>query len=193
LAAAKGRLGGRGLAWSAIGLSALGLVVAFLAGASMAVMYPVFTRAREAARTASCINNVRQLTLGVLMYAASHGDKLPPADTWSDDILPYLENDAVFKCPDAPALRSAYAYNRALAGMTLNQIPDPARMVLIYESNLGWNGAGGPESMVSPPRHFVAAGKGVVVGFVDGHVNKMASEQVAELVWQPAAAPAGAR
>jgi len=180
-----GQLGGRGMAWSAIGLSLVGFLVFPIA---MAVLFPVFARAREAARKATCVADVNGLTLGALAYARDHNDRLPPADTWSDDILPYVKDRRVFVCPNARGASSAYAYNRAVAGLALNEIADPQRTVLIYESNLGWNGAGGPETMA--PRHVTARGRACVVGFVDGQVIAISSEQLPNLVWQPGEVPA---
>jgi len=186
----QGRLGGRGMAWSAIGLSIVGVLVLFLAGMFGAILFPVFSRAREAAKTATCLSNAKQLTLGVIMCAQDHGEKLPAADKWCDEILPNVKGPDVFKCPNVPGAKSGFAFNRALSGLTLSDIADPTRTVLIYESNLGWNGAGGPETMVSPPRHFVSSGRGVVIGFVDGHVEKVSSAELPQLVWEPGAAPA---
>lgn len=181
----EGRLAGRGLAWSAIGLSMFGIFLSFM---TLAVLFPVFARAREAARIQGCQANAAQLTLGALSYAQDHGDRLPPADTWSDDILPYVEGRRVFTCPTARGAQPAYAYNRALGEWSLGEIADPQRTVLIFESEAGWNGAGGPEALVE--RHIVGSGKGSVVGFVDGQVERIASEQLPELVWEPGGAPA---
>jgi len=188
----QGRLGGRGMAWSAIGLSIVGVLVFGFFVMFGAVMFPVFSRAREAAKAATCVSNAKQLTLGVIMYAQEHGEKLPAADQWCDEIIPNVKGQDVFKCPNLPGAKSGFAFNRALGGRALGEIADPANTVLIFESNLGWNGAGGPESVVSPPRHFAAAERGVVIGFVDGHVRKVSSDELGQLVWQPGAAPAPA-
>jgi hypothetical protein len=72
----EGRLGGRGMAWSAIGLSMVGIVVFgfFTMGA---ILYPVFMRAREAARKATCLSNLKQIAQAALMYAQDHDGALP--------------------------------------------------------------------------------------------------------------------
>jgi hypothetical protein len=183
----QGRLGGRGLAWSGIGVSLVAVLILPIWGA---ITFPVFMRAREAAKTVTCVSNAKQLTLGVIMYAQDHGERFPAADKWCDEILPHVKDQDVFRCPNVPGAKSGYAFNVALSGRALGEIADPARTVLIYESNLGWNGAGGPESVVSPPRHFMSSGKAIVIGFVDGHVRTVSSAELPQLVWQPAAAPA---
>jgi len=180
----QGRLWGRGLAWAGIGLSSLGLLASlFLA----AVLFPVFVRAREAAKTATCLSNVKQLSLAVIMYAQDHDDKLPPADTWCDSLRPYVKDARIFVCPNARQLKSGYAYNRALSGRPFAEVAEPQRTVLLYESDLGWNGAGGPETLASPRRHFFV---GNVFGFVDGHVKRVAVEEQSQLLWQPQPASA---
>ena len=37
----------------------------------------MFARAREKARQTSCLNNVKQISLGILMYAQDYDEKLP--------------------------------------------------------------------------------------------------------------------
>jgi prepilin-type processing-associated H-X9-DG protein len=42
------------------------------------MMFPAFVRAREAARRAVCLANLRQIGLAIQMYAADHGSLTPP-------------------------------------------------------------------------------------------------------------------
>ena len=44
------------------------LVVIAIIAMLAAILFPVFARAREKARQASCLSNVKQLALGVSMY-----------------------------------------------------------------------------------------------------------------------------
>ncbi len=55
------------------------LVVIAIIAILAAILFPVFARAREAARKATCLSNVRQLTLAALMYASDFDDTLPTA------------------------------------------------------------------------------------------------------------------
>jgi prepilin-type N-terminal cleavage/methylation domain-containing protein len=57
------------------------LVVIAIIAILAAILFPVFARAREAARKATCLSNVRQITLACLMYANDYDDVLPAANS----------------------------------------------------------------------------------------------------------------
>lgn len=69
---------------------------------------PSFARARSTARTSACLSNAKQLALAVRMYVQDYDEVLPYAyhqasccgPTWRVDLLPYLRNRAVFRCPN---------------------------------------------------------------------------------------------
>jgi prepilin-type N-terminal cleavage/methylation domain-containing protein/prepilin-type processing-associated H-X9-DG protein len=53
------------------------LVVIAIIAILAAILFPVFAQAREKARAASCLSNVKQLNLGMLMYADDYDHKGP--------------------------------------------------------------------------------------------------------------------
>jgi prepilin-type N-terminal cleavage/methylation domain-containing protein/prepilin-type processing-associated H-X9-DG protein len=53
------------------------LVVIAIIAILAAILFPVFARAREKARQASCLNNVKQITLGIMMYIQDYDDITP--------------------------------------------------------------------------------------------------------------------
>jgi prepilin-type N-terminal cleavage/methylation domain-containing protein len=55
------------------------LVVIAIIAILAAILFPVFARAREAARKATCISNVKQITLACIMYAQDYDEVLPAA------------------------------------------------------------------------------------------------------------------
>jgi len=59
------------------------LVVIAIIGILAAILLPALARAREAARRASCANNLKQIGLIVKMYANEHQGKFPPSAPWS--------------------------------------------------------------------------------------------------------------
>lgn len=96
------------------------LVVIAIIAILAAILFPVFARARAQARKASCTSNVRQLTLGMNMYAQDYDETYPQwqwdrhfvgasgANTfpnnattvWWNAIYPYVRNHQIFTCPD---------------------------------------------------------------------------------------------
>jgi|LSQX01.2.fsa_nt_gb prepilin-type N-terminal cleavage/methylation domain-containing protein/prepilin-type processing-associated H-X9-DG protein len=84
------------------------LVVIAIIAILAAILFPVFARAREKARQTSCLSNVKQIMLGVMMYAQDYDEVLPiashwptPAGTivWDQALEPYVKNAQVFICP----------------------------------------------------------------------------------------------
>ncbi len=122
--------------------------------------------ARERGMQEVCLSNLKQLALAALMFAADHDNQLPSADQWTDELVPYLKNEAIFKCPAAPDLECAYALNRAFAGKDHGTIVRPAEEVIFFESNLGKRNATGTlKEVADPPRHQ----GGNNYAFADGH------------------------
>jgi prepilin-type N-terminal cleavage/methylation domain-containing protein/prepilin-type processing-associated H-X9-DG protein len=56
------------------------LVVIAIIGILAAMVFPVFARARESARKAVCLSNVKNIALAVQMYLADNNDTLPPSE-----------------------------------------------------------------------------------------------------------------
>jgi prepilin-type processing-associated H-X9-DG protein len=175
-----GRLSGNGLAIAGICVS--GFMLLFSIPFMAALTLPALARAKSKAQTINCINNVKQLALGVFVYADANGNQCPPASTWCDAILKNVGSEKVFVCPGAsPGSRCHYAFNRKLGGLSTAKITNPARTVMIFESDGGWNSSGGRELITLRPRH----GQRFIVGFADGHVESLTESQLAPLVWDP--------
>ncbi len=83
------------------------LVVIAIIAILAAVLFPVFARAREKARQAQCQNNLKQLTLGILMYVQDYDEKFPllvvpvgmGAETVFQIVQPYMKNQQIGRCP----------------------------------------------------------------------------------------------
>ena len=96
------------------------LVVIAIIAILAAILFPVFARAREKARMASCQSNMKELALGVLMYIQDYDERLPgmyqdiPApityQCWTGSIYPYVKNGQVYICPSANQAASSSVY-----------------------------------------------------------------------------------
>jgi prepilin-type N-terminal cleavage/methylation domain-containing protein/prepilin-type processing-associated H-X9-DG protein len=85
------------------------LVVIAIIAILAAILFPVFAKAREKARQASCLSNMKQFGIGILSYAQDYDEKLvlyyqynPYAINlrwWGDMIQPYVKNYQLLSCP----------------------------------------------------------------------------------------------
>jgi len=113
------------------------LVVIAIIAILAAILFPVFAKAREKARQASCTSNLKELGLAMMMYIEDYDERLPgpwrnvlgagqnnpPSYTWRGAVLPYIKNTQVYFCPShTPGSRwplgpnsdwgnASYAYN----------------------------------------------------------------------------------
>jgi prepilin-type N-terminal cleavage/methylation domain-containing protein/prepilin-type processing-associated H-X9-DG protein len=61
------------------------LVVIAIIGIIAAILFPVFARARENARRASCQSNMKQTALGILQYTQDYDEHLPSVHDYGGD------------------------------------------------------------------------------------------------------------
>ena len=172
-----GRLSGQGLAIAGVCVSGvmLFLCLPFLT----ALTLPALARAKERAQAINCVNNMKQLSLAVRMYALNHNDQFPPAATWCDAIQTNVGSAKVFECPTEPGRRCAYAFNAKLDGKKDSEI-NP-QTVMLFESDAGWNGSGGAGDL-KPHRH---SSRSVNLALADGSVMQVARSRLNTLRWEP--------
>ncbi len=103
------------------------LVVIAIIAILAAILFPVFARARENARRASCQSNLKQVGLALAQYLQDYDERTPVVDegatpplTWFDPLQPYIKSEQVFRCPSfsasddsalSPRPKSDYAIN----------------------------------------------------------------------------------
>jgi len=146
------------------------LVVIAIISILAAILFPVFARARENARRASCLSNLQQIGLGMMQYVqdydgkyfaryfgGTHAGDLPPSgvttyNTWIPSaadpywiLEPYTKSRQLFVCPSftASTVRYGYAYN-LIAGVPY-QLASPASTYEVLS-----------ESIVQEPSQMVA-------------------------------------
>ena len=113
--------GRRRLGFTLIELLVVIAIIAILA----AILFPVFSRAKAAAKKSVCLSNMRQIGLALQMYLSDNDDRLPdrrdlksslpggyrpwttwppsdPRSGWAVIVLePYTKNDDIWLCPSA--------------------------------------------------------------------------------------------
>jgi prepilin-type processing-associated H-X9-DG protein len=106
-------------------------------------------RAQAEAAKAAGLDNLRQLGVALIAYAADGDKRLPPLNDLAatrQALLPYTSNKDLFGDPP-------YRANAALAGKKLHEIAKPAETAVLYETQTS------------------SAGRGVL--FLDGHVARV--------------------
>lgn len=105
------------LAFTLIELLVVIAIIAILA----AILFPVFARAKEAAKLTQSLSQMRQLSLSVMIYAGDYDDNFVPASArgsnpaidptiWTQGIEPYVKNTQIFITPGS---NGGYATNWA--------------------------------------------------------------------------------
>ncbi len=85
------------------------LVVIAIIAILAAILFPVFAKAREKARQASCTSNLKQAGLAVMQYIQDYDERFPMVRSynssnghyydWRMEIQPYMKNTKVLACP----------------------------------------------------------------------------------------------
>ena len=122
------------------------------------ILFPVFARAREKARQASCSSNLKQLALAMHMYSSDYDERFagecscgggnPCAHTdytcWRDRMYPYVKNLQIYECPSSDAnpgnnpSQIAGNYGQAChvaSNQKVGSVTRPAEFAMLGESN----------------------------------------------------------
>ncbi len=120
------------------------LVVIAIIAILAAILFPVFARARERARQTTCLSNLRQIGLAILMYAQDYDERYNLAYTrteegvtlhWPILLEPYHRNTELYECPTDPEpwprgdYMLSYIANYAL--FRPGTVPEPGEVYVI--------------------------------------------------------------
>jgi prepilin-type N-terminal cleavage/methylation domain-containing protein len=94
------------------------LVVIAIIAILAAILFPVFQKAKEAAKQTAALSQMKQLSLAVMMYAMDQDDMFVPSTNydaafddpnriWTVPLMPYIKNEGIFIPPGANVARFA--------------------------------------------------------------------------------------
>ena len=178
--------GHRRAAFTLIELLVVIAIIAILA----AILFPVFSKAREKGRQSNCANNVRSLIMAATMYSEDWA-------TWPPDytieptggLMPYTDGRGVFMCPSHDTrYNTSYCWNSYILGDSGNGVYySPGSVLQPSKVAMVWDGASvqscfywynnGPEYHRVSQRHNGWAN----FGFCDGHVKSVNTMIIREL------------
>jgi len=185
------------------------LVVIAIISILAAILFPVFARARDNARRASCMSNVKQLMLGVMMYAQDYDERFlygqrkaysgePGAGYgdwmyWTVMLQPYVKSTQVFVCPNTQSSDSItqlnYGVNARISPATsqYSTLPQAVSLASLESPASDYlifdagNYAITPGQAASPQNNLFVPGAGDVLGLTaTACVGTVAYYQVAE-------------
>ena len=183
------------------------LVVIAIIAILAAILFPVFARAREKARQASCLSNQKQIALAWHMYTQDYDETVPryyynvyhPVPNefgygsgyyvrTLDVLHPYINNMQVRFCPSdsyRDRFKLNYGYNYRYLGAwhadgagSLAEITEPASTICIGESNNGYDVIYAPGIAEAVRVSWDRHNGGSNYSFCDGHAKWMSEPDV---------------
>jgi prepilin-type N-terminal cleavage/methylation domain-containing protein/prepilin-type processing-associated H-X9-DG protein len=150
------------------------LVVIAIIAILAAILFPVFAQARDKARGASCLSNMKQMNLATLMYAQDYDETFPFLNVrwmptggasrfetgFDQPLMSYVKNTGVFTCPSDAGTRSAPDMARCNDGaLALKRIPRSYAMVGSIDTAQGYalgNATVDPNTGIVDPLRSIA-------------------------------------
>jgi prepilin-type N-terminal cleavage/methylation domain-containing protein/prepilin-type processing-associated H-X9-DG protein len=144
------------------------LVVIAIIAILAAILFPVFARARENARRASCQSNLKQIGLGFMQYTQDYDEKYPifqyvydaslPSRQYYyywNELHPYIRSTQIWACPSqsGSSFSSAgyiadgvfsitdqinYTYNGSLHQQALSAVESPSEVFMSWDVQNGY-------------------------------------------------------
>jgi prepilin-type processing-associated H-X9-DG protein/prepilin-type N-terminal cleavage/methylation domain-containing protein len=149
------------------------LVVITIIAILAAILFPVFARAREKARTSSCQSNLKQIGLAVREYMTDYDETFMPGGEVNCNtvgankpycrLIPYIKNPQLWDCPSAGNEKTDdvtgqyidYHFNNRLAGIVDAKVEDTAGTIAAIDC---WHEGGWIEGDGNSCNHQPAQG-----------------------------------
>jgi prepilin-type N-terminal cleavage/methylation domain-containing protein/prepilin-type processing-associated H-X9-DG protein len=174
------------------------LVVIAIIAILAAILFPVFAKAREKANQNTCMNNCRQLALGVTMYVQDNEETFPDAKGWNSHLSStYALKGGVWDCPtithNGTEMQPDYFYvaGSFLSGVALGDITNPVDAPVIVdlarpEKNPCYvNDKGETDLAKCVTQTDARHNGGAVISYVDGHVSWVKQADITGMTFVP--------
>ena len=182
------------------------LVVIAIIAILAAILFPVFAKAREKARQASCSSNLKQQVLACLQYSNDYDERFPKNHwdgstsfanherTWAQMTYPYVKNVQIFRCPSQSGTSvtpgsagnyvqvpyGSYGYSSWMHQRALADITSPAMLFILMDATNPWN-----DTCQNARRLCFRHNEGGNFAFTDGHVKWRRSRTPRPQEWWP--------
>jgi prepilin-type processing-associated H-X9-DG protein len=187
----------RGLAIAGVAISGCMSVVAlFIAPILAAFLLHASARARDDARSTSCVANLKSLAMAHQMYSLDNDGRLPDMSRWPGPILAYAKNQQECRCPSDQAPKQvpgvdwqpgnglSYAASRTLSGQRLKAVAMPGEVPLLFDCDT-------PPQALPEQAALRHQGKTTAnVAFADGHCKPLSQSGLLDTIRQAPKAPA---
>lgn len=106
------------------------LVVIAIIAILAAILFPVFSRAKEAAVQTKAVAQMRQLSMSMFMYSSDYDDYMVPSSTrplggeytlWTSMLMPYVKNEEIFVAPGTHGKLALTWADRAMQSVGYNE------------------------------------------------------------------------
>ena len=149
------------------------LVVIAIIAILAAILFPVFAQAREKARAISCMSNVKQIGVAMMMYAQDYDETMSMGFTnpgvsrdWTVDLIPYIKTGDTNLAASINAALASTRPDLFCAKLPFYQCPSkaPSRDTRGFRRGFGFNwwlatGTGVPLASIAKPSDCLAFGE----------------------------------
>ena len=150
--------------WILVGLAGM-CVVCGVVGA--AVLFPVFSQARQAAKKTVSLSTAKQIATSVAIYSSDFDDRMPPIDNGpavANRLEKYITEDANGSRrgrsrESLKAKAASYSWNTSVSKVVLGDLGNPADLWMFFSTE--------------PPEI-----KSVSMAYMDGHVRSVARDDL---------------